>query len=517
MVADLLIIGVGAAGAACAIKAADLGLKVVVLSSQPKPDQGTNTSWAQGGIIYRGKTDKPELLAKDIMEAGHGLCLPEAVRLVSERGPEIVEELLIDRCKVPFDRTQKDDLDFTEEAAHSTPRIIHVEDATGKSIAQHLVEEVEKHPNITLVKDALAIELIMRGLHTANPSDMYHRPRCLGAYVYLKEDKLVIPFVARETVLACGGLGQIYLHTTNPKGARGDGLAMAYRAGAQVIGLEYIQFHPTAFYHRLSPRFLLSESMRGEGARLVDRHGNRFMKKYHDSGELAPRDVVARAIHQEMMEQGEDCMYLDITHKPAEWVRSRFPMIHQYCSKYDIDISSRPCPVVPAAHYSCGGVAVNLYGKTNVKGLRAIGEVSCTGVHGANRLASTSLLEAVTWGYQTAEGALEDYKDNPLPDDTHVLPWQFETEEVDPMLIKQDSTTIQLTMWNYVGLVRRTKNLNRALKILRELQFEIESFYRRAELSDDVIGLRNMVQTALAVTHSAYRNRTSRGGHYRLD
>ncbi|CAN5307358.1 L-aspartate oxidase [soil metagenome] len=514
---DLLIIGVGAAGAACAIRAADLGLKVTVITVTHDPAEGSNTSWAQGGIIYRSPDDSPELLVQDVEEAGAGICLREAVELLARRGPEIVKELLIDRCNVPFDRTNAGDLDFTEEAAHSRERIIHVEDATGRAIAQKLVEEIGRHPNITLIHDATAVDLIMRGLHTLDTQDIYHRPRCLGAYIFFEKENEVRPFLARETVLATGGLGQIYLHTTNPRHARGDGLAMAYRAGARVINLEYIQFHPTALYHRTAPRFLLSESMRGEGARLLDAKGRPFMKKYHPLGDLAPRDVVARGLQEEMMEQGEDSMYLDISDKDPDWVRARFPMIYQTCLKYGIDITKEPVPVVPAAHYSCGGVAVDLHGCTNVIGLRAIGEVSCTGVHGANRLASTSLLEAITWGYQAAEGARAQRDENPMPDHYQVAPWQLENEEVDPTLIQQDWSTIRMTMWNYVGLERTTKRLNRALKILRELQFEIESFYRRGKLSDDIIGLRNGVQAAIAVTHSAFRNRVSRGGHFRKD
>lgn len=517
MEADLLVIGVGAAGCACALRAADLGLNVTLVTSSPEPDKGSNTSWAQGGIIYRSPDDDPKLLENDIQQAGVGICLDEAVALLARRGPDIVRELLIERCQVPFDRDDDGELDFTEEAAHSRQRIIHVEDATGRSIAQHLVREVRKHPRIKLISSGIAVDLIMRGLHTNDPKDIYHRPRCLGAYIFHEKENVVRPYVARETILATGGLGQIYLHTTNPPGARGDGLAMAYRAGARVVNLEYIQFHPTALFHRLAPRFLLSESMRGEGAKLLDRRGQPFMQKYHPLGDLAPRDVVARGIQQEMMDLGEDCMYLDITHHDADWIRGRFPLIHNFCLQYNIDITKDPVPVVPAAHYSCGGVAVDLHGRTNVVGLRAIGEVSCTGVHGANRLASTSLLEAITWGYQAAEGALEDRAENPDPLESEVTPWQLEHEEVDPTLIQQDWTVIKLTMWNYVGLVRNSRRLTRALKILREQQFEIESFYRRAALSDDIIGLRNGVQTALAVTHSAFRNRTSRGGHFRLD
>ncbi|MBI1291773.1 L-aspartate oxidase [bacterium] len=514
---DLLVIGIGAGGGACALRAADLGMQVIVITSSLQSDKGSNTSWAQGGIIYRSPDDSPELLAKDVHEAGVGISNPAAVALLSTRGPDLVRELLIERCQVPFDRTKDGELDFTEEAAHSRARIIHVEDATGRSIAQHLVRAVKDHPNITVIERAVAVDLIMRGHHTVDPRDVYRRPRCLGAYILERDHDRVRPIMARETVLATGGLGQIYLHTTNPRSARGDGLAMAYRAGARVINLEYVQFHPTALYHRLAPRFLLSESLRGEGARLVTRDGTPFMQKYHKLGDLAPRDVVARGIQEEMMETGEDCMYLDITDHDPDWIRARFPLIYQTCKSYGIDITKDRVPVVPAAHYACGGVAVDLEGRTNLTGLRAVGEVSCTGVHGANRLASTSLLEAITWGYTAAEGAARDLHENPIPDIETVEPWQMESEEVDPTLIQQDWATIKMTMWNYVGLVRTRKRLNRALKILRELQFEIESFYRRAKPTEQVIGLRNGVQTALAITHSAYRNRVSRGGHYRLD
>ncbi len=516
MTSDLLIIGAGAAGCAAALRAADLGLNVTLLSSLRDPADGSNTSWAQGGIIYRGIDDSPESLASDISTAGANICRDEAVHLISTRGPEIVRDLLIERCKVPFDETPDGSLHFTEEAAHACPRIIHVEDATGRAIAEHLIREVRTNKQITFLENVTAVDLIMRGLHTKNPKDVYNRPRCLGAYVLGSGEK-VDPIVARETILATGGLGQIFLHTTNPRGARGDGVAMAYRAGARVVNLEYVQFHPTSLYHRTAPRFLLSESMRGEGAILVDGAGRPFMKKYHPLAELAPRDVVARAIHEEMMASNEPCMYLDISHKPADWVRTRFPTIHKTCLRYGIDITAQPIPVVPAAHYSCGGVAVDMHGRTNVTGLRAIGEASCTGVHGANRLASTSLLEAITWGFQAAEGIANDVEEHPIVDQSEVKTWELESEEVDPALIHQDWLTIKLTMWNYVGLERTSRRLNRALKILRDLQFEVESFYRLAKVTDPVVGLRNGIQTALAVTHAAYRNRESRGAHYRKE
>lgn len=512
---DVLVIGAGAAGCACALQAADAGLTVTVLSHLPLPEEGSNTSWAQGGIAYRGIQDSPQLFAQDIQQAGGMICRDSAVELLTRRGPEILEQLLLKRCQVPFKRTEDGALDRTQEAAHSGARILHVGDATGRSIAHHLLRELQAHPRIQMLYNATAIDLIMRGHHTHDPKDLYQRSRCLGAYALIREE--VHSFVARETVLATGGFGQIYLHTTNPPKARGDGIAMAYRVGARMVNLEYVQFHPTALFHRHAPRFLITEAMRGEGGRLLDAQGRSFMEQYDARLELAPRDIVARALHEEMMQSNEPSMFLDISHKPKEWVKGRFPTIYETLLKYHIDITQQPIPVVPAAHYACGGIAVGLRGETQVMGLRAVGEVSCTGIHGANRLASTSLLEAITWGVQAAEGIAAEREEHPLPRLNDVKIWELEREETDPALIQQDWLTIQYTMWNYVGLVRSTRRLNRALKILRELQFEVEQFYRRAFPSDAIIGLRNGLQTALAVTHAAFRNRESRGGHYRID
>jgi L-aspartate oxidase len=510
---DVLIIGSGAAGCAAALRAADQGLDVIMITNAAVTGDGSNTSWAQGGIVYRGLEDSPELLARDIHEAGGGICYPEAVQYLASRGPQLVQELLIDRCATPFDR-EHGELSLTEEAAHSCPRIIHVKDQTGLAISKALAAEVARNPRIRVVTGATAVDLIMRGFHTRNPVNIYKRERCLGAYVLVSG--YVEVFVARETIVATGGLGQIYLHSTNPPNARGDGLSMAYRAGARVINLEYIQFHPTAFYHQLAPRFLLTEALRGEGARLVDARGNRFMGKYSPREELAPRDVVARAIHEEMLAAGAPSMYLDISHRDAGYLRDRFPTIHAFCLQYGIDMTKEPIPVVPAAHYSCGGIGVDLRGRTNVQGLRAVGEVACTGVHGANRLASTSLLEAILWGWSAAEGIHDDRDENPRPNEHEVEPWRLETEAADPAYMNQDWLTIKHTMWNYVGLVRTTRNMSRALHILRDLQLEVETFYRRARLDDALLGLRNGVQAALAVTHQALRNRSSRGTHYRI-
>jgi L-aspartate oxidase len=338
----------------------------------------------------------------------------------------------------------------------------------------------------------------------------------VGAYVFDQASRRVETCMARETILATGGLGRIFLHTSNPAGACGDGVAMAYRAGARCINMQFVQFHPTTLFVG-DDRFLISESMRGEGARLIDEDGREFMRDYHPDGSLAPRDVVARGIHQMMHQTGAPCAYLDITHKSAEWIRSRFPRIHERCGEAGIDITAEPIPVVPAAHYSCGGVAVDGWGRSSLHRLRAVGEVSCTGLHGANRLASTSLLECLVWGTRAGEDAAAAVaRGGPyyLP---AIDPWKHETEPVDPALVAQDWLTIRQTMWNYVGLVRSRKRLDRAHQILRELHLEIGRFYEKAELGDALIGLRNGIQTALVVLLAAIEARTSAGAHYRID
>ena len=515
--ADLLIIGSGVAGCTAALEAADAGLQVTLVTNSRAPERGSNTSWAQGGIIYKGIKDSPEELAKDIQTAGVGFCNPEAVRIVSEEGPGLVEKILLNRVGMQFDLNAKGELDLTEEGAHSQPRIIHVEDRTGDAIAKALGQAVEAHPNVRILTDATAVDLILTGYHTTNELDVYSQPECLGAYVLMPGGGAVKPLLARETMLATGGVGQIFLHTTNPKRARGDGLAMAYRAGARVINLEYVQFHPTSFYHQLAPRFLLSESLRGEGAVLLNSNFQPFMNKYDPRGDLAPRDVVARGIHEQMLEEGSSNVYLDISHRDPEWVRNRFPLIYNYLKKWDVDLSKEPVPVVPAAHYSCGGVACDVFARTNVPRLRVVGEVACTGLHGANRLASTSLLEGIVYGSRAALHMAKHRDDYSIPHQDRVREWVLEHEEVDPALIAQDWMTIKQTMWNYVGLVRSGRRMERALRILRGLQFDVETFYRRAALTDQLIGLRNGAQAALALTHAALRNKRSKGGHYRVE
>lgn len=512
---DVLIIGSGIGGCITALRAADYGAKVILITKSTDLSD-TNTSKAQGGIIYKGVSDSPELLMKDIAVAGAGKTYPKAVQFLANHGAKLVKEILIDKLKVPFEKSNRGILDLTEEGAHSIPRIIHSKDMTGWAIQEKLIAAISAHPNIKIFTSATAVDLLTLSHHSKIPTDIYEPLTCIGAYILFQEEGKVKPVFAKETVLATGGLGQLYLHTTNPKGARGDGIALAYRAGARIINLEYIQFHPTALYHTEPDKFLISESVRGEGGILIRKNGEQFMKKYHPQESLAPRDVVARAIHQVMLEYDEPCVYIDITHKPAGFLKRRFPLIYQKCLSYGIDITKQPIPVVPAAHYSCGGVAVDNEGRTTIKRLRAVGEVSCTGAHGANRLASTSLLEAVVWGHSTGISVAKEIKENkysfpPIPE------WKHEKSEVDPALILQDWLTIKYTLWNYVGLVRTTKRMNRAKQILRELQFEIEFFYRKVKLNDEVVGLRNGVQTALAILFACQENHESRGCHYRID
>lgn len=514
---DVLVIGSGLAGCAAAWAAAERGAEVAMITRAGHADQ-SNTYWAQGGIIYEGKGDSPEKLVQDILVAGAGLSSPDAARLLAREGPRLVKEILIDQLHVDFDRAPggAEGFHLTAEAAHSLPRILHHKDQTGSAIASVFFERIRSHPKVKLMAETTAIDLLTPSHHSEEPLDVYKPLTCVGAYVFDQPSSEVFPVLAKETILATGGLGRVYLHTTNPPGAVGGGIAMASRAGARCINMQYVQFHPTTLYHP-SGRFLISESLRGEGARLVDGRGREFMRRFHPDGSLAPRDVAARAIYQVMLESGEPCAYLDISHQPAEHVRDRFPGIYAHCLELGIDITKQPIPVVPAAHYSCGGIAADEWGCTNLARLRAAGEVSCTGLHGANRLASTSLLECLVWGTRAGAGAAESVMRGEAYSMPPIVPWRYEHEAVDPALIAQDWLTIQQTMWNYVGLIRSEKRLNRAYEILRELDAEISRFYEKAEVTDAIIGLRNGIQTARILLLAAKECRESRGCHYRID
>lgn len=512
--ADVLVLGTGIAGCAAALAAARDGASVTLVT-RAEHAQESNTYYAQGGIVARPPGDTPEQLAADIERAGDGLCSPEAALLLAREGPELVEKLLIEELGVPFDRDGAG-FHWTLEGAHTVARVLHVKDETGAPVERALLEACRREPNIHWRVETTAVDLLTPSHDSVDPTDRYRPPAVIGAFLLSRGVNGVTPQLARETILATGGLGQVYLHTTNPAGARGDGFAMAKRAGARLLNLEYIQFHPTALVHSKG-RLLLTEALRGEGARITDASGKEFLRAVHPDGELAPRDVVARAIHQRMLEKDEPYALLDISHKDHAWIRERFPGLVRRCLELGFDLTAGPVPVVPAAHYACGGVAVDGNGRTSLGHLRAVGEVSCTGVHGANRLASTSLLEGLLWGWRAGKAAArqaERTRSRRLPD---VREWQPEHEPVDPALIAQDWMVIRHTMWNYVGLLRSERRLDRAGRILGELRDEIEQFYRRGTMSDALLGVRNGVQTALAIYRAAADNRVSRGSHYRED
>ena len=518
---DVLIIGSGIAGAAVALKLAKDPQRHIIMITRESDPRESNSRWAQGGIIHRGPEDNADLLVHDILEAGAGASLPEAARIVAEEGPGRLENLLLTEAVVGFDRDPGGELDYTQEAAHSRRRILHVGDGTGRSIVEALTEAVRRQPNIELLTNATAVDLITYPHHSRNPLDTYNPVTCYGAYVFDRNGRAIHRTLARATVLATGGLGRIYRNTTNPPGARGDGLVMAHRAGARIINAEYIQFHPTALEVPGAQGFLISEAVRGEGGTLLTPEGQPFMQKYDPQWrDLAPRDVVARAIHHEMETNGYPYVLLDIgSHMPAEQLRTRFPNIYAECLRVGLDITREPIPVVPAAHYSCGGVAVNTWGETTIKNLYAVGEVACTGLHGANRLASTSLLEGLVFGERAAEHVLGQIASLSYPEPDSIPLWDESnlTHESDPALIQGDMQTIQNIMWHYVGLIRSGDRLSRAIRELRHLQNEIEMFYRKTKLSDSLIGLRNAVEAGLLIAQAARHNRQSRGCHYRTD
>ena len=522
----VLVIGTGIAGLTTAHVLASAGVDVLLVT-KAEDAEDTNTLWAQGGIIYRGKQDSAKSLEKDILAAGAGICNEPAVAQLAKLGPTVVRKLLIDEIGVPFSKAEDGELDLTREGAHSVPRIVHASDATGRAIELALLQKVKDNPKIRMATETTAIDLLTSQHHSRKTEFQYRIPNeCLGAYL-LGPDGRVRTLFADFTVLATGGVGSLYLHTTNTKGAIGDGIVMADRAGARLKNIEYVQFHPTTLYHPGAPRFLISEALRGEGARLENLRGEQFMKRYAPKlKDLAPRDIVARAIVEEMTIHKEPHVYLDLSHhyKPhaGMGIRERFPTIAAFCASYGIDIARDPIPVVPAAHYHCGGVLVNLDGESTLERLYAVGECAGSGLHGANRLASTSLLEGLTWGWCAAQSILKKLNNQQSIQKSlfaSVPDWEpTGTEEnEDPALILQDWATIRNTMWNYVGIVRTAARLERASADFRDLKARLETFYHRTQISRDIVELFHGVHAALVITTSALRNPESRGCHYRKD
>jgi L-aspartate oxidase len=521
---DVLIIGSGIAGATAALKLACNPRRRIILLTRESDPHESNTRHAQGGIIGRGLDDSADLLVVDILAAGAGASLPKAAQILAEQGPGLLQEILVEQAGITFDHEQDGDPEFGQEGAHSRRRILHVGDWTGKAIMQGLIAALQKYPNVELLTEATAVDLITYPHHSRDPLTAYDPISCHGAYVFDREGKSIHRTLAAFTLLATGGIGRLYSNTTNPPGARGDGLAMASRAGVRILNAEYVQFHPTALSVPGAEGFLISEALRGEGGILLTPDGRPFMEKYSPEWkELAPRDVVARAIHTEMEDHDYSHVLLDIaSHMPAAKIKTRFPSIYSECRRVGIDITREPIPVVPAAHYFCGGIAVDEWGRSSIANLYAVGEVSCTGLHGANRLASTSLLEGLVWGTRAAHDIEAQFVADALPaiptrEDIPAWDESNLTRESDPALIQGDMQTIQNIMWHYVGLVRSGDRLSRAIRELRHMQNEIETFYRKTKLSDGLIGLRNAVEVGLIVGEAARHNRQSRGCHFRSD
>jgi L-aspartate oxidase len=507
---DCLVLGAGLAGSAYAWHAACAGFQVELLSlGEPLR---ANSDWAQGGIIYDTSPD-PAQLAKDILAASDGTANAAAIEQLVRDGPAAVKELLLDKLHVPFDRDATGRLDLAREGGHTERRIIHAKDTTGHAILEALARQVDTTPGITRRSRFAAIDLLTLSHNSSEASDRYEPLTCFGCYALDTVTGDVVAFVAKKTVLATGGLGGIFLHTTNQPGSVGHGVAMAYRVGARLMDLEYVQFHPTVFNQPGVAPFLITEALRGEGAVLVDAAGRRFMDAHHPLGSLAPRDVVARAIKQHLATTSEAAVYLDLAALKPDFIRARFPGIYQRCLAGGVDIMRERIPVVPAAHFSCGGVHADLCGRTNVRHLNAIGETACTGLHGANRLASTSLLECLVHAKATAEFDVAELSTGlfhlPAP-----KAWVSPTKAADAMLVLQDLNQIRTTMWNYAGILRSPRRLARARRILLELREDIQAFYRDCRPTAELIELRNAVQTALLVVHAAALNPVSKGCHF---
>lgn len=512
---DVLIIGSGIAGSTAALVLTENGINTIMIS-KGKNETRTNTYLAQGGIAALGEDEDPDTFINDIIRGGDGINYPEAVRQVVNRSRELVHKILIDKLKVPFSKNHGH-YDYAQEAAHTNRRILNVKDMTGKAIQEAFYQYLKKQKHLKILFKHTAIDLLTYPHHSTNPHRVFQEPQTIGAYVLDQVTKKVKRIFARKVILASGGLSSIFLHSTNPEDAIGNGIGMAHRAGARLANLEYVQFHPTALFHDEAHRFLISEAVRGEGAKLMNRKGKYFMKDYSPKGELAPRDEVARAIYAELIKRGDDYVLLDLASFAKINIKERFPTIYDNCSKLGIDIEKRPIPVVPAAHYGCGGVISDLNGRTSLQNLYTIGEASATGVHGANRLASVSLLEGLVWGVKSAEEIVNTMGAGDPPYIISEVPkWRFpaQQEKMDPALIWQDQVTIRYIMWNYSGIIRTDKRLERAKSDLQYLRHRIIKFYQKTELNNKIINLRDSVQTALMVVLSAIQNKKSLGTHY---
>jgi len=510
---DFVVIGSGIAGLSFALKAAKHG-SVAVITKRKGSD--SNTAWAQGGVAcVTSDEDSFELHVRDTLEAGAGLCDEVVVRTIVTEGPARIQELM--ELGLHFDEREVSghrELDLGREGGHSKRRVLHVQDATGWEIEQTLLRELERAPHVELLENHMAVDLITAGKLGFSAED-----RCLGAYVLEEKNGEVATIRSDRLVLATGGCGKVYLYTTNPDIATGDGVAMAWRAGATIANMEFIQFHPTCLFHAKAKSFLISEAVRGEGGILRNNRGEDFMARYHPRGSLAPRDIVARAIDAEIKRSGAMCVFLDITHQPREFLQERFPHIYETCLRFGIDMAKQPIPVVPAAHYQCGGIKTDVNGATTLPGLYAVGEVACTGLHGANRLASNSLLEGVVLAHRACEAIMRERSASHSAHEISLPEWQSgNVQNVDELVvIYHNWDEIRRLMWDYVGIVRTEKRLQRASARLRNLQREIREFYWNFKVTVDLLELRNLATVAALIVDSALSRKESRGLHFTLD
>ena len=518
-----LIIGTGLAGLSCALKLANAGLQVKLVTNASNPDE-SNTAWAQGGVAFinEGSGDSLGLYIDDIFNSGDGIGYKPAIKQLALLGNQLVREVMIDGLKIPFDRNDDGHIANNHEGAHSVSRVIHVGDATGKAIHKHFLAAVQNNPSVTLLTQRTAVDLLTTEHHSASIESRYDlHNTCCGAYLLNNQTGEVEKHLADFTVLATGGVGQLFLHSTNNPNSIGSGMVMASRAGAKLLFPHYIQFHPTALYKGKS-RFLISEVVRGAGAILLNTRGERFMLRYNPVAlELAPRDELTRAITQEMISNQDECVYLDLSSLPKNGVsiEEKFPTIFAECMKYGIDIRTDLIPVVPAAHYHCGGVKVDLNGQTTLPRLFAIGEVSCTGVHGANRLASTSLVECLTWGHTCAQAIAQAAKKSDLLDEKirgSIRDWQEPGESVtlDLQRLAGDWSRMRTVMWNYVGILRSRKLLDIAAKDFNLLAESLHELYFNAAMSKELVDLFHGIQACRIIVEAARKDPVSLGCHY---